>query len=184
MFIGRQSAYHQVSVRGIVRLTTRLARKRWLAAFVLLVVVLGIGGFIARDVQTAVLHASDSVPLQHRIVFQVNADDPVPMKHAISNSINLVRHYRAVHQPAKVEIVAYGPGIAMFRADISPVRDILEYMRTNFPEIAFTVCGNTMAIIEKREGHAIPLIEGTRVVPFGIVRIVELQEAGWSYIRP
>lgn len=28
------------------------------------------------------------------------------------------------------------------------------------------------------------VFEGTRVVPFDIVRLVELQEAGWSYIRP
>ena len=46
-----------------------------------------------------------------------------------------------------MEIVAYGPGIAMFRADMSPVRDTLEYMRSNLPEIACTVCGNTKAII-------------------------------------
>ncbi len=158
--------------------------KRWLAVPALLILVLGIGGLVARNVQTAVLNVPESPPLHHRIVFQVNADDQIPMKHAVSNSINLVKHYRELGETARVEIVAYGDGISMFRADKSPVRDILEYMRMNFPEIAFTVCGNTKAIIEQREGHVMPLIEGTRVVPFGIVRLVELQEAGWSYIRP
>ncbi|MEW6629500.1 MAG: hypothetical protein AB1440_01380 [Pseudomonadota bacterium] len=157
--------------------------KRWLAVAALFIAVFGIGGLVAKNVQTAVLDVSDNPP-HHRIVFQVNADDQVPMKHAVSNSINLVRHYRELGEAARVEIVAYGDGISMFRADASPVRDMLEYMRVNFPEIAFTVCGNTKAIIEQREGHVMPLIEGTRVVPFGIVRLVELQEAGWSYIRP
>lgn len=158
--------------------------KRWVAILALLIAVFGIGGLLARSVQTAVLDVSDNPPLRHRIVFQVNTDDQVPMKHAVSNSINLVRHYRELGEAARVEIVAYGDGISMFRADASPVRDVLEYMRVNFPEIAFTVCGNTKAIIEQREGHVMPLIEGTTVVPFGIVRLVELQEAGWSYIRP
>jgi intracellular sulfur oxidation DsrE/DsrF family protein len=158
----------------MVKLTWGRRWKRWFAFPALFVVALGIGGVVAENVQAHV----------HRIVFQVNADDPVPMKHAVSNSINLVRHYRELNESVIVEIVAYGPGINMFRADTSPVRDILEYMRSNFPEIAFTVCGSTKVIIEQREGHAMPLIEGTRVVPFGIVRLVELQEVGWSYIRP
>ncbi|MBA8907563.1 hypothetical protein [Aminobacter ciceronei] len=167
-----------------MRSASRMNWKRWLAIPALLIVLFGIGGLVASNVQTAVLEVSDNPPLHHRIVFQVNADDQVPMKHAVSNSINLVRHYRELGEAARVEIVAYGDGISMFRADASPVRDILEYMRVNFPEIAFSVCGNTKTIIEQREGHIMPLIEGTRVVPFGIVRLVELQEAGWSYIRP
>ncbi|WP_461477277.1 DsrE family protein [Mesorhizobium jarvisii] len=165
-------------------MTSRMNRKRWLVVPALIIVVLGFGGLVARNVQTAVLNISDSPPRHHRIVFQVNSDDQIPMKHAVSNSINLVRHYREVGETARVEIVAYGDGISMFRADTSPVRDILEFVRMNFPEVDFTVCGNSKAIIEQREGHVMSLIEGTRVVPFGIVRLVELQEAGWSYIRP
>lgn len=167
-----------------MRSASRINWKRWVAIPALLIAIFGIGGLLARSVQTAVLDVSDNPPLRHRIVFQINADDQVPMKHAVSNSINLVRHYREVGETARVEIVAYGDGISMFRADTSPVRDILEFVRMNFPEVDFMVCGNSKAIIEQREGHVMPLIEGTTVVPFGIVRLVELQEAGWSYIRP
>lgn len=52
------------------------------------------------------------------------------------------------------------------------------------PRIAFTVFGDTKPIIEQHEGNAMALIYGIRVVPFGIIRLVELREAGWSYIRP
>lgn len=150
------------------------SRRAWLAVSAAIVIVLGVGGVLAET-----LH-----PHRHQIVFQINTDDIVPMKHAVSNSINLVRYFRDKHEPVQIEIVAYGAGIAMFRDDQSPVRDVLGYIHTKFPEIAFTVCGSSKAIIEQREGHLMPLIEGTRVVPFGIVRIVELQDAGWSYIRP
>jgi intracellular sulfur oxidation DsrE/DsrF family protein len=46
------------------------------------------------------------------------------------------------------------------------------------------MCGNTKAIMERSEGHPLPLVDGSQVVPFGVVRLVELQEAGWSYMRP
>ncbi len=157
-----------------MRLLSGWGRNRWFAIAALFVIALGIGGVFAASEQARV----------HHVVFQVNADDPVPMKHAISNAINLVKHYRAEKEAITIEIIAYGPGLNMFRDDVSPVRDMLKFMRSNFPEIAFTVCGNSKAIIEQREGHAMPLIEGTKGVPFGIVRLVELQEAGWAYIRP
>lgn len=149
-------------------------RNRWLAVAALFVIALGIGGGLAANNRTQV----------HHVVFQINSDDTVPMKHAISNAINLVKHYRARGQEIAVEFVAYGSGISMFRADASPVLDILKYMRSDFSEIAFTICGNTKAIIEQREGRPMLLVTGTEIVPSGVVRLVELQEAGWAYIRP
>ncbi|MGD9724827.1 MAG: hypothetical protein AB7M05_08360 [Alphaproteobacteria bacterium] len=146
----------------------------WFAVAALFVAMLSSGTAQAENTQIRA----------HHVALQVNSDDPVAMKHAVSNSMNLIRNYRENGEPIQIEIVAYGPGIAMFRSDISPVREILDYIHSNIPEISFTMCGSTKAIIEKREGHKLPLIEGTQVVPFGIVRLVELQETGWSYIRP
>lgn len=95
----------------------RAWRRHWKRRFVaglvapaLFAVGLGIGGVVAKNPQTGA----------HRIVFRVNSDDPVPMKHAVSNSINLITHYRKMAETARVEIVAYGPGIGMFRTDTSP----------------------------------------------------------------
>jgi hypothetical protein len=38
--------------------------------------------------------------------------------------------------------------------------------------------------MEKREGHPITIIPQATVVPAGVVRLMELQEQGWSYVRP
>ncbi len=120
----------------------------------------------------------------HRIVFQVNSEDPATMKHAITNSLNAIKNYRETNEPVAIEIVAYGPGVHMFRTDTSPVRDLLQFLHANNPDVVFSVCGNTKMIMERAEGHPLSLVEGARVVPFGIVRLTELQEAGWTYIRP
>ena len=124
----------------------------------------------------------DSKP--HRIVFQINSEDAAAMRHAITNSLNAAKHYRDKNEPLAIEIVAYGQGIHMFRADTSPVRDLLAFLRQNHPDVAFTVCGNTRTIMERNEGRTLTFLDGTQVVPFGVVRLVELQEAGWSYMRP
>jgi intracellular sulfur oxidation DsrE/DsrF family protein len=38
--------------------------------------------------------------------------------------------------------------------------------------------------MEKAEGHPVQIISQASVVPAGVVRLSELQEQGWSYIRP
>jgi intracellular sulfur oxidation DsrE/DsrF family protein len=51
-------------------------------------------------------------------------------------------------------------------------------------DITFSACANTMAAIEKKTGKKVVLDKGVGVVPGGVVRISELQEQGYSYIRP
>ena len=38
--------------------------------------------------------------------------------------------------------------------------------------------------MEKREGHPIAIVPEASVVPSGVVRLTELEESGWSYLRP
>jgi len=54
-----------------------------------------------------------------------------------------------------------------------------------FPgKIQFSACNITKEGMEKTEGHAISVLPGATIVPSGVVRLMELQEQGWSYIRP
>jgi hypothetical protein len=54
-----------------------------------------------------------------------------------------------------------------------------------FPgKIQFSACNNTKQGMEKAEGHSISIVPEATVVPSGVVRLMELQEAGWSYVRP
>ena len=154
-----------------------------LALVVPFLVTLGLTGACSAS-STASKEPVGQVSHSHRIVFQVNSEDPTTMKHAISNTLNAIRNYNEKNEPVAVEIVAYGPGIHMFRDDTSPVKGLLQFLHTTHPDVVFSVCGNTKMIMEKNEGRTVPLVDGVQVVPFGVVRLVELQEAGWSYLRP
>ena len=87
---------------------------------------------------------------------------------------------------AEVEIVAYGPGLHMLREDTSPVKDRIKQLKdVSFPSnITFSACNHTKQGMEKREGHPIVIISQASIVPAGVVRIMELEEQGWSYVRP
>jgi intracellular sulfur oxidation DsrE/DsrF family protein len=71
----------------------------------------------------------------------------------------------------------------MFRVDTSPVKELLKVVQALTPDIRFVVCEATKLGMERSEGHPISFIDNVQMVPSGPGRIIELQEAGWSYIR-
>ncbi|MBT8411449.1 MAG: DsrE family protein, partial [Octadecabacter sp.] len=98
---------------------------------------------------------------------------------------NVSNHYTAQGDDVMIELVAYGPGLHMFREDTSPVRDRIAAMELEMENLSFAACGNTLANMSRRaEGAEIALLDGVTVTPSGVVRLMELQNQGYSYIRP
>jgi hypothetical protein len=122
----------------------------------------------------------------HRIAIQVDQNDPQVMNMVLNNATHVIEYYRERHEDVDVEIVAYGPGLHMLRADSSPVQDRIKRLKDEvFPgKIQFSACNNTKQGMEKAEGHAISIVPEATIVPSGVVRLMELQEADWSYVRP
>jgi intracellular sulfur oxidation DsrE/DsrF family protein len=122
----------------------------------------------------------------HRISIQVDQNDPQVMNLALNNATNVIEYYRAKNEDVDVDIVTYGPGLHMLRDDTSPVKDRIKRLKElAFPgKIQFSACNNTKQGMEKAEGHAISVLSDATIVPSGVVRLMELQEQGWSYVRP
>ena len=133
---------------------------------------------------TAAAFAADTKP--HRVAIQVNQNDPQVMNLALNNATNVLEYYRAKNEEVEIDIVTYGPGLHMLRSDTSPVQDRLKRLKEMaFPsKVQFSACNNTKQGMEKAEGKAISVVSDATIVPSGVVRIMELQEQGWSYILP
>ena len=130
------------------------------------------------------LNIADADGPKHRIVIQVDQNDPDVMNLALNNARNVIDAYRAKNEDVNVEVVAYGPGLHMLRDDTSPVKDrIKELAEVSFPSnITFSACNNTKQGMEKREGRPVTIIPQAHLVPAGVVRIMELEEQGYSYV--
>jgi intracellular sulfur oxidation DsrE/DsrF family protein len=97
---------------------------------------------------------------------------------------NVAQHYGDLGQKVEIEVVAFGPGLHMLRDDTSPVKARIKSMSETMPQLAFSACGNTRENMTRAEAKDIPLISQAKVVKAGAVRLMELQEQGWSYLRP
>jgi intracellular sulfur oxidation DsrE/DsrF family protein len=123
---------------------------------------------------------------KHRLVIQVDQDDPAVMNLALNNATNVLDYYRAKGESVDLDIVTYGPGLTMLRTDTSPVKDRIKRLKElAYPgSVQFSACNNTRENMEKKEGHPVAVISEAVLVPSGVVRLMELQEKGWSYVRP
>jgi intracellular sulfur oxidation DsrE/DsrF family protein len=121
---------------------------------------------------------------EHHLILQVNSNDPAAMNLALNNAMNVAEYYKETGENLKIEVVTFGPGLHMLRDDTSPVKARIETMSLSNPEISFKACGNTQANMHKAENKDIPIIRGVEVVKSGVIRIMELQEQGWTYVKP
>ena len=120
----------------------------------------------------------------HRVAIHVDQKDPAVMNLALNNAMNVYEYFHERGEEVEIEIVAYSQGLHMLREDTSPVKDKIKALRAKVAKTTFSACKNTMRGMEKTEGKPVPLISEATIVPAGVVRLVELQELGWSYVKP
>jgi hypothetical protein len=121
-------------------------------------------------------NAADDV---HKLVIQVSTDDLKTQNMALNNAVNVQKELGIDN--VIIEIVAYGPGLSMLTPKSSASTRVPSLAMQN---ITFSACGNTMHSIEEKTGQPVMLVEGVQIVQAGVVRIMQLQEQGYSYVRP
>lgn len=159
------------------------SRRRWrsiFAAFALFATVLNFGAWTYAPQAVA---AEVATKKSHHVVLLIDSDEEKVMRHAIAYIVNLSRAYSEKDEPLSIEVVANGSGIKLFRADTSPFLKELTALRGAYADVTYSMCGSSHALAEQRENKSIPVMEGARLVPFGISRVVELQEQGWTLIQ-
>jgi intracellular sulfur oxidation DsrE/DsrF family protein len=121
---------------------------------------------------------------EHKIAFHADQNDPQVMNMTLNNVQNAVNYYKAQGDTATIEVVEYGPGLNMFIAGKSPFADRIERLSLDIDNLAFKACGNTHKNMSKKAGKDVQLLDAVVITPSGVVRLVELQEKGYAYIRP
>jgi intracellular sulfur oxidation DsrE/DsrF family protein len=156
------------------------------AVVALLIVAPTSAGAVGEHRQPAkqALKRSSDVKKPHNLVLQVNVNDPATMNLALNNATNVAQYYKDLGEKVTIEVVTFGPGLHMLRDDTSPVKARIKSIKEANPEISFKACGNTQENMHKVENKEISLIPEATVVKSGVVRVMELQEQGWTYVRP
>ena len=113
--------------------------------------------------------------VKNRALFQVTDNDPARWNMILNNMINLKDGVGS--EGVEIELVAYGPGIHMLKAD-SPVKHrIADAMKSG---VRVNACQNTMNGMKLTPSDMQPEIG---YAPSGVVEVMKKQQQGWAYIR-
>jgi len=128
-----------------------------------------------------ILIPSISFSADRKMVIQVNSKDPITQKMALNSAKNLKKLLGK--DTIDVEIVVYGPGIRLIESSGRSAEKVKSLMADYGVNVS--VCNGALKAYAKRHGgHELEIIGGVSKVKTGAIRILELQEQGYSYLRP
>ena len=121
-------------------------------------------------------------PRKHRIVYQLDEAGLDKAKFVLGNIRNHVVGVGGWQHIEALELVVHGPALKLFvQSSIDPaLKQTLEMLQEQ--GMTFGACGNTMKNFSITTEQ---LPRGSLVLPQGgVVRLMELQEHGYIYLRP
>lgn len=114
--------------------------------------------------------------LRNKVVIQVSDADAGKWNLALNNARNIQTDLGPAN--VDIEIVAYGPGILMLKADSVVGNRIGDALGAG---VAVVACENTMRNQKLAKDDMLPKIG---YVQAGVVELMQKQQQGWAYIRP
>ena len=137
-----------------------------------------IAGLLLLMVSVGLVAAQAQQPAAARakVVLQMSDGDAAKWNLALNNAKNLQTDLGAAN--VDIEVVAYGPGIGMLKADSVVGNRVDEALSAGVKVLA---CENTMR--GQKLGKS-DMLKGIDYVPAGVVEIMQRQQQGWAYIRP
>jgi intracellular sulfur oxidation DsrE/DsrF family protein len=119
--------------------------------------------------------AQTAQTVPNRAIFQVTDNDPARWNMILNNMTNLREGVGS--ESVEIELVAYGPGILMLKADSAVRQRIAEAVKSG---VKVNACQNTMNFMKLTPADMLGEIG---YVPSGVVEVMRKQQQGWAYIR-
>lgn len=125
---------------------------------------------------TAFSHNVAQAADKARMVIQVSENNTAIWNLALNNAKNIQKDLGKDN--VVLEIVAFGPGINMLKADSEVGNRIAEADESG---VGVMACENTM---RNQKLNKQDMLASVRYVPSGVVNILQRQQQGYAYLRP
>ena len=132
--------------------------------------------FLVMTATLPAMAAQKKAAAKQRVVIQVSDNDPAKWTLALNNARNIQAELGKDN--VLVEIVAYGPGLEMMKAESKVADRLAAALDSN---VGLLACENTM---QNTKVDKADIAGGVKLVPAGVTHIMKRQREGWAYIRP
>jgi len=118
-----------------------------------------------------------------RIVFHLTNPDQQVAGDMLDEVEQMLGSYAADGRPIRVEIVSHGEGLGLLRQRLSDHRGRIRAMATQYDNLTFVACQNTIDRLRVEKGIEVQLLPDARRIESGVNHVVKRQKQGWAYIR-
>jgi intracellular sulfur oxidation DsrE/DsrF family protein len=120
--------------------------------------------------------AASAAAAKNKLIIQVSDADPKKWGLALNNAKNVQTDLG--RDQVEIEIVAYGPGLAMLKMDSEVGPRVADAIKDG---VSIVACENTMTNQKISKDEMLPKIG---YVKAGVVEIMQKQQQGYAYLRP
>ena len=118
-----------------------------------------------------------------RILFQVTDPDQAQAGKILDDVEKLLTTYATKGKALRVELVAHGEGLTLFRERLSRHAERIARLAQTYNNLTFVACRNSMSRIGAQQGFPVLLLPHVRIIESATHHVAERQEQGWAYIR-
>jgi len=130
----------------------------------------------------ATLSAASSASEISRVLVHLSSNNLQNSRNTLSQIDSMMQSYTEEQRLIEVQVVANGTGIELMMQD-SPVSDLINGLMHRYDNIQFAACNNTLEDLRNETNRDQGLLPGVNVIDSGVVKVIQLQQQGWSYIR-
>lgn len=127
--------------------------------------------------RTAVYHPAKSINQEYKALYVINESDDQKIKAIIRNINNALEDPR-LKGKLKVELLAYGSGVEMFKKKNS-YEELLSALENK--DVVMVQCENTL---RKKQIDKLELFDFVNYTPSGNGEMILKQYEGWAIIKP
>ncbi len=157
------------------------------AASVIFVVglLLGLGGMqlAQTDRQRANTDVADAQKSTTKVLVHLTSANIDSGLNTLNNLQQLLDSYARKQQKVIVEVVANGDGIKLLDSKNTSIAKRIRELALQHPNLTFAACKNTIDQMRLSKGLTIDLIPQVKLIDSGVVKVIERQNEGWTYIR-
>jgi intracellular sulfur oxidation DsrE/DsrF family protein len=113
-----------------------------------------------------------------QVLFHLDWNEVERLNMALNNISNLLKD--PFGQTAEVCVLANGQAVKLFQKSLA-MTTAARISELHAKGVRFALCANSLAGLNIGRDE---LVEGCEVVPAGIVELIRLQQAGFSYVKP
>lgn len=120
---------------------------------------------------------------QFNVLFHASRNDATSFRQMLNQAEALLNDPRIDSENLRIEIVANGDGLNLFRQDNAAFAAEIRRLLSSHDNINFLGCSNSLKRLSVMQNQVFVLMPEIGMLSLGVMHVLQRQRSGWAYIQ-